>query len=210
MTAEEQLLDDIKKASVEQLQTIRATGLVVQENAIEGELEGFESALTGQIDDEELSEEEQFNEELNQNLREDYRDAREDMSDMLKRMKQGFTTALEEALSTADAKQLTALASVLNAITATHEKRIALSDKYRDKTISIDKIEKLMGGNNKTSQNPSNQVNVQNNFYGQDNSINPKEVVKRTTEDVLANLAKKNPIHNRFNNSNKSKEEEKE
>ena len=107
--------------------------------------------------------------ELEKNRDVDYENIRATLNPMLRSVSNVFTTMVDESLSTADPKQVTAVASLLTAFTNASEKLISFSVNYRDEVVLSSGL--FNQSNNKDSSSGSGnttikeQNNTQNNYY---------------------------------------------
>lgn len=106
--------------------------------------------------------------ELEKNRDVDYENIRATLNPMLRSVSNVFTTMVDESLSTADPKQVTAVASLLTAFTNASEKLISFSVNYRDEVVLSSGL--FNQSNNKDSSGNGNttikeQNNTQNNYY---------------------------------------------
>jgi len=106
--------------------------------------------------------------ELERNRDVDYENIRATLNPMLRSVSNVFTTMVDESLSTADPKQVTAVASLLTAFTNASEKLISFSVNYRDEVVLSSGLfnqsnKDSSSGNGNTTIKEQN--NTQNNYY---------------------------------------------
>ena len=107
--------------------------------------------------------------ELEKNRDVDYENIRATLNPMLRSVSNVFTTMVDESLSTADPKQVTAVASLLTAFTNASEKLISFSVNYRDEVVLSSGLfnqsnnKDYSSGNGNTTIKEQN--NTQNNYY---------------------------------------------
>lgn len=128
--------------------------------------------------------------ELERNRDVDYENIRATLNPMLRSVSNVFTTMVDESLSTADPKQVTAVASLLTAFTNASEKLISFSVNYRDEVVLSSGL--FNQSNNKDSSANGNttikeQNNTQNNYY----VASTESLLKEEKEDKKKNNNKK-------------------
>ena len=107
--------------------------------------------------------------ELEKNRDVDYENIRATLNPMLRSVSNVFTTMVDESLSTADPKQVTAVASLLTAFTNASEKLISFSVNYRDEVVLSSGLFNQSNNKDSSSRNGNTTIkeqnNTQNNYY---------------------------------------------
>lgn len=107
--------------------------------------------------------------ELEKNRDVDYENIRATLNPMLRSVSNVFTTMVDESLSTADPKQVTAVASLLTAFTNASEKLISFSVNYRDEVVLSSGLFNQSNNKDSSSSNGNTTIkeqnNTQNNYY---------------------------------------------
>ena len=107
--------------------------------------------------------------ELERNRDVDYENIRATLNPMLRSVSNVFTTMVDESLSTADPKQVTAVASLLTAFTNASEKLISFSVNYRDEVVLSSGLFNQSNNKDSSSGNGNTTIkeqnNTQNNYY---------------------------------------------
>jgi hypothetical protein len=107
--------------------------------------------------------------ELEKNRDVDYENIRATLNPMLRSVSNVFTTMVDESLSTADPKQVTAVASLLTAFTNASEKLISFSVNYRDEVVLSSGLFNQSNNKDSSSGNGNTTIkeqnNTQNNYY---------------------------------------------
>jgi hypothetical protein len=129
--------------------------------------------------------------ELEKNRDVDYENIRATLNPMLRSVSNVFTTMVDESLSTADPKQVTAVASLLTAFTNASEKLISFSVNYRDEVVLSSGLFNQSNNKDSSSDNGNTTIKEQNNTQNNYYVASTESLLKEEKEDKKKNNNKK-------------------